>query len=201
RKPRAMRGEGPSMNTPAHLLIGIAACARRDAPGTGRAAALGSLLPDLSLYLMAGVSLFVLQIPAERVFGELYFSSDWQTVFAIDNSFIVWGLVLAAALSLRHTAAIAFATAGLLHLVTDFPLHNDDARPHFWPVSDWVFESPLSYWDSAHNAAAVAPFTLVAVLIASIVLWKRHSDWRLRGCVLLGCAAELWVMRQWLLFF
>ncbi|MEM8792564.1 MAG: cobalamin biosynthesis protein CobQ [Pseudomonadota bacterium] len=150
---------------------------------------------------MAGVSLFVLQIPAERVFGELYFSPGWQTVFAIDNSVVIWGLALSLALWFRSSAAIALATAGLLHLATDFPLHNDDARPHFWPVSSWVYQSPLSYWDSEHHAALVAPFTLVAVLVASFVLCRRYPDWRIRICVLLLCAAEVWVMRQWLLFF
>lgn len=189
------------MNTPAHLLIGVAVCARSGAPRTGRAAAIGSLLPDLSLYLLAGVSLFALQIPAERVFGELYFSPAWQTVFAVDNSFIIWGLALCCAVLFRSAVAIAFTAAGLLHLATDFPLHNDDARPHFWPLSNWIYESPLSYWDSNHHASQVAPFTLVAVLVASIVIWKRYPSWRIRACVLMACAAEVWVLRQWLLFF
>jgi membrane-bound metal-dependent hydrolase YbcI (DUF457 family) len=189
------------MNTPAHLLIGLAVCARKDAPGLSRPAAIGSLMPDLSLYLMAGFSLLVLQIPAERVFGELYFSPAWQTVFSVDNSFLVWGSVLGIVLMVKSPGGIAFATAGLLHLATDFPLHNDDARPHFWPVTNWVFESPLSYWDSDHHAAWVAPLTLTAVLIASVVLWRRHANWRIRAGVLLAGAAEIWIVRQWLLFF
>lgn len=189
------------MNTPAHLLIGLAVFARRDVPRSGRSAALGSLLPDFSLYLLAGVSLFVLQIPAERVFGELYFSREWQAVFAVDNSFVIWTVVLFGALWLRSAAAIAFSGAGLLHLATDFALHNDDARAHFWPVSDWVFESPLSYWDSTHHAAAIAPITALAVLISATLVWRRWPDWRLRLGVLAACAAEIWVVRQWLLFF
>lgn len=190
-----------AMNTPAHLLIGLAICGRQSAPSTTRMAAAGSLLPDLSLYILAGTSLFLLQIPPERVFEELYFSPAWQTVFAIDNSFVIWGLVFAAALSFRNAPGVAFACAGLLHLALDFPLHNDDARRHFWPVSDWVFESPLSYWDSAYHAAWVAPFGLLAVLMAAVVVWRRWSDWRMRVFVLVACAAEIWVVRQWLLFF
>lgn len=189
------------MNTPAHVLVGLAVCARRDVPWSGRSAVFGSLLPDLSLYLLAGVSLFVLQIPAERVFGELYFSPGWQTVFAIDNSFILWGLGLILALWFRSVPAIVFACAGLLHLATDFPLHNDDARQHFWPISDWMFESPLSYWDSDHHASVVAPVTLLAVLISAGVIWRRWTGWGVRILLLLACAAEVWVVRQWLLFF
>jgi len=170
-------------------------------PWSGRAAALGSILPDLSLYLMAGVALVVMKIPAERVFGELYFSRTWQTVFAIDNSFVIWGLILLVALWLRSLPVIALACAGLLHIATDFPLHNDDARRHFWPLSEWVFQSPLSYWDSDHHAAIVAPVGLLAVLISAAVLWRRWPNWRARMGVLAACITELWVVRQWLLFF
>lgn len=170
-------------------------------PWTGRSAAFGSVLPDLSLYLMAGVALIVMQIPAERVFGELYFSPEWQTVFAIDNSVVIWGLILLVALWMRNAPVLALAGAGLLHIATDFPVHNDDARRHFWPLSDWVFQSPLSYWDSDHHAAIVAPIGLLAVLISAGILWMRWPDWRTRLFVLIACLAEVWVVRQWLLFF
>ena len=189
------------MNTPAHILVGVALCARRDVPRSGRWAAFGSVLPDLSLYILAGASLFILQIPAQRVFGELYFSATWQAVFAIDNSFIFWGAALIGALLRNHALVIAFASAGLLHLALDFPLHHEDARRHFWPITDWVYESPLSYWDSAHHADMVAPFGLLIVLISAIVIWRRWQSWPVRIAVLLGCATEVWVVHQWLLFF
>jgi len=189
------------MNTPAHLLVGVALFSRRRLPRTGMMAALGSLLPDASLYVLAGVSLFVLQIPPERVFGELYFSPAWQSVFAVDNSFVIWGAACAVALALRNAPAVAFAAAGLLHIATDFAMHNDDARPHFWPVSDWVFESPVSYWDSAHHAAVLAPFTLLAVVVSAVVIWRRWDNWGVRVAVVIACMMEAWVVRQWLLFF
>ena len=96
---------------------------------------------------------------------------------------------------------MAFGAAGLLHLASDFALHNDDARPHFWPVSDWIFESPVSYWDSAHHAAWVAPFTLLAVLISAVVIWRRWPNWGIRLAVFAACRLEIWVVRQWLVFF
>ena len=189
------------MNTPAHLLLGVAICSRRTARRTGVSAALGSLAPDLSLYVLAGVSLAILQIPADRVFGELYFSPAWQAVFAIDNSFVIWGGGFLAMLALRSLPGIAFTSAGLVHLATDFPLHHDDARPQFWPVSDWVFESPVSYWDSLHHAGWVAPFTVLVVLISAFVIWRRWPNWGIRIAILAACLLELWVVRQWLLFF
>ncbi|RLK10118.1 hypothetical protein [Ruegeria conchae] len=82
------------MNTPAHLLIGAAAFARPAQGAALCAALLGSVLPDLSLYVMASASLYILNIPAQVVFDQLYFSPAWQTVFAVDNSFFVWGTAL-----------------------------------------------------------------------------------------------------------
>jgi len=138
------------VNTPAHLIFGFAAFGRPGAPRVTTAAVMGALLPDLSLYLMAGTALTVLGIPAQRVFDELYFSDAWQTVFAIDNSFVLWGALLGAAVYIGSAVLRALAGAGLLHIATDFALHHDDGRAHVWPFSDWPFESPGSSWDSSH---------------------------------------------------
>ena len=178
------------MNTPAHLLIGVAALGRPDAKGTTLAAFAGALLPDLSLYLMVGWSIWGAGIPAETVFRELYYSDAWQAVFAVDNSFVLWGAALALALWWRRPAAIAFAGAGLLHLALDFPLHTHDARMHFWPVSDWVFESPLSYWDSRAHAGMVAPVAWAMAAGAATVVILRDARWIVRGGAALLLLAE-----------
>ena len=189
------------MNTPAHLLIGAAVFARPAQTHLLLAAFVGALLPDFSLYVMAGVSLFVLGIPPARVFSELYFSDAWQTVFAIDNSFLLWGGLMGVALWRRAPWAVALTGAAVLHLCLDFPLHHDDGRPHFWPISGWVFESPLSYWDRAHGAMWVAPLEAALALACGVVLWLRRIPvWAVATATLL-VMAELWVVRQWLFFF
>lgn len=189
------------MNTPAHLLLGAAAFAR---PARGRilwAAVLGSLLPDLSLYVLAGVSLFLLGIPAHVVFDQLYFSAAWQTVFAIDNSFILWVAALTVGVWQGWKVLTVAASAGLLHLIMDFWLHAGDGRPQFWPISDWVFHSPVSYWDSAHHALWVAPISLVVCAGAYLVLWRRGLAVSAKLFFAALLAAEIWVARQWILFF
>jgi len=188
------------MNTPAHLLLGGALLGRGQR-GLIWAAFAGAMLPDLSLYVMAGVSLSILGIPAQRVFNELYFSDAWQTVFAIDNSFILWSLLLAVAVWKRSGWGMALTGAALLHLALDFPLHHDDGRPHFWPLSDWVFESPFSYWDRGHGAMWIAPLEAFAATLAAVWVWTRRQGWKigiLTGVLLL---AELQVVRSWLWFF
>lgn len=164
-------------------------------------AVIGALLPDLSLYLLAGTALFILRLSPQRVFDELYFSDTWQTMFAIDNSFLVWGAGLALALWWRAPAGIAMAAAGLLHLALDLPLHAGDGRAHFWPLTRWVFDSPVSYWDSTHHAMWVAPVAAALCLTCYTLLWRSGIGlWAKAGFGAL-VAAELWVASQWILHF
>lgn len=189
------------MNTPAHLLIGAAAFGR---PGTLpilTAAFVGALLPDLSLYVMAGTALFILGISPERVFNELYFSDAWQTVFGIDNSFLIWGVLLGIALWRQVPWAVALTGAAILHLCLDIPLHHDDGRAHFWPVTNWVFESPYSYWDTGHGAAWIAPIEAALATAALVALWMRRVALRVMVFAGLLLAAEFWIVRQWLFIF
>ncbi len=163
------------MNTPAHLLVGAAAFGRAGQAKVTFAALLGALMPDLSLYVLAGGSIFLLGVSPQIVFDQYYFSDSWQAIFAVDNSFVIWGLVLGLAIWLKRGWLVAFASAGLLHLALDFPLHHDDARRHFWPVSDWVFESPVSYWDSRHYGNIVGPIEALMCIGLCVILWRRFT--------------------------
>lgn len=169
------------MNTPAHLLLGVAAFGKPEKRGTVPAAFLGAFAPDISLYLMVAVSIWGMGIPAETVFRELYYSDAWQSVFAVDNSFILWGLALGLAVWRRSSVLVALCGAAILHLALDFPLHTHDARQHFWPVTDWVFESPVSYWDNAAHAGVVSPIALSLSAGALVVIWSRSRVLWLRG--------------------
>ena len=189
------------MNTPAHLIIGAAAFGKPDHARVTAAALFGAFAPDLSLYLMGGVALFVLGLSPQVVFEELYFSDAWQQVFAIDNSFVLWGLALALALWQRSVWGVALTGAALLHIALDFPLHAEDARMHFWPLSDWKFISPVSYWDSANGAQVVGVIELALVLgLTAVLLWRyRHWGWRL---AFVGLAAmQALPFLAWYLFF
>lgn len=62
------------MNTPAHMVMGMAAFGRPGAPAVTLAALAGGLVPDLSLYLLAGWEIGVSGTPPEVVFRKRYFS-------------------------------------------------------------------------------------------------------------------------------
>jgi len=174
------------MHTPAHLILGAALFSRSNKKGTFWAALLGGLLPDLSLYVLAGSALFIFQISPNIVFGELYFSRPWQQVFAIDNSVFLWGALLITATWKRNQWWMAFTASALLHLACDFPLHHDDGRAHFWPLTHWVYQSPVSYWDLNHFAHFVIPLEILACAFGVFYLWQRYKNWTYRTiiCVL-----------------
>lgn len=143
----------------------------------------GALIPDLSLYVLTGWHLIVLSTPAEVVFGRLYFSDAWQSIFRIDNSMILWVIALASGALVRSPVLIALCGAALLHLGFDFLLHNDDGRAHFWPMSNWVFQSPVSYWDPDHYGNIAGSIETALALLCCGVLWRRFEGRGMRGLI------------------
>ena len=83
------------------------------------------------------------------------------------------------------------AIAALLHIALDFPLHADDAHRHFWPVSDWRFFSPVSYWDPAHNGLVGGGIETLSLLFATGMLWWRFTGLRWRILFLVLVALQL----------
>lgn len=189
------------MNTPAHLIFGAAAFARPDAPRITLAAIAGAMVPDLSLYLMVGWHLLILETPARVVFNELYFSEAWMNVFRVDNSFILWGLALGVAIWSRKAWAIAFCGAALLHLAFDFPFHHDDGRPQFWPLTMWIYESPLSYWNRDHHGGIIGTIEMITCVVLCGYLWMQFKTLWPRLLILLALAVQLAPVISWIFFF
>ena len=71
--------------------------------------------------------------------------------------------------------AIALCGAALLHLGLDLMFHNDDGRAHFWPLSNRVFQSPVSYWDPDHYGTIVGAIEVAVSLLCCSVLWQRFA--------------------------
>jgi hypothetical protein len=53
-------------------------------------------------------------------------------------------------------------------------MHAGDARPLFWPLSKWRWESPISYWDRDSYAL---PFLLLehGAILALVLAFLRQS--------------------------
>ena len=179
------------MNTPSHMLIGAAIFSRPLVPATLVAALAGGFLPDLPMFAMIFWATLVVGVPEQEVFSTLYFSETWQAVFAVDHGFVVWGGLLGLAVWRRQIILRAFAGAGLLHALADFLTHHDDARRQFWPVSDWVFRSPVSYWDARFYGNVFGLFEVALVVTLAAFLCWRLARWRERLLVLVVAAPVL----------
>ena len=179
------------MNTPAHMIFAAAAFAKPDATRITLAAIVGGLLPDTSLYLMVFWNRVIRKMSFNEIFDEQYFSPYWQQVFAIDNSLILWGGLLVLALFFRLGWFVAFTGSGTMHLMLDLPLHHNDGRAHFWPVSDWIFESPVSYWDPGAYGNIIGPLEGIFCLIFLVMLWRRFAGTLAKLLILAAGALEL----------
>lgn len=179
------------------MILGMAAFGRPGQPRVTLAAVAGGFAPDLSLFVMVGASIYLRGIEPGVVFGQLFYSEAWQRLFAIDNSSILWGVLMAAALWWRRAALTAFAGSALLHLAFDFMLHNGDARQHFWPLSNWVFNSPLSYWDRNYYGNIVGPLELGVALLLCVLMLLRFRTWAMRGLIVALGGAEVLSSHIW----
>ena len=139
------------------------------------------VMPDRKSFLLRMDPALWKELEAWAQQELLYFDNKGR--FRIDNSMILWGIALVIAMMMRSRVAIALCGAAMLHLVLDFGLHHDDGRAHFWPISDWIFQSPVSYWDPAHYGNWVGPIEIVLALAACAWKWRRYTGWRMRSLI------------------
>lgn len=163
------------MNTPTHLMAAAALLARPGDRPLNLAALSGALAPDLSIFVFYGWMKLQGGRSEREIWGEAYWVEPWQMLGAISNSVPLAAGLFVIALWGRALLLRAFALALLIHAALDFPVHADDAHRHFWPVSDWRFQSPVSYWDPAYNGALGVAAETTVLIASGIVVWQRFE--------------------------
>ncbi len=162
------------MNTPTHVIAAAAILARPERPKRNLMILAGALVPDVSIYIMCVWALATGQFN-DTLWSVTYWQEPWQTIGAITNSTPLALLLLGIGVWRKWPLLSVFALALLIHGVLDFPLHADDAHRHFWPVTDWRFESPISYWNREHNGGLGSLLDAAILLIGIFILWHRFS--------------------------
>ena len=160
------------MNTPAHAAINLCLLATRAQPTAQVAVLVGAALPDLPMIGFYFVQKAIIGRPEVEIWGEAYYDATWQAFFDIFNSLplMIIGALLCTWLGYRLLRLMLVSM--MLHVVGDLPLHHDDAHRHFYPFSDWRFESPLSYWDPNHYGHIVSAVELVVAFICLIIVFR-----------------------------
>ncbi len=163
------------MNTPAHAVLNLLVLGRPGQAAATGAVAVGALLPDAPMLFFYAVEK-LRGVPEAVIWSEHYFAQGWQDFFDVFNSFPLIGLgLLAAGLAHRPVLALFFSSM-LLHGLCDLAVHVDDAHRHLWPLSEWRFESPVSYWDPRFYGRTFGMLELALVGMGSVALWWRHPE-------------------------
>ena len=185
------------MMTQTHLLVASGLFARPDHTLRNFAILFGALIPDAAIYVLFGWSK-IQGIPERTVWRELYWQEPWQSWTAAGNSLPIYMALLVIGLVLLRNAAFAWkiglvlafmALAAVTHIAGDLPVHVDDAHRHFWPLSNWKFISPVSYWHPDHHGGTFAIFEVCLGLLLAILLFRRFKTLWVRSVLGLFVAA------------
>ena len=187
------------MTTHSHAILNIALLSKRDKPFLHRYAFIGAVLPDLPLFIFFIIESIVLKTPQRELWDSVYFTETWQNFFDIFNSVPLILILLGIGYYLLNSERITvFAGSLLIHCAFDLLTHHDDGHHHFYPLSDFAFESPISYWDRDHYAGIVAPIERLVILAASIYLFPRLKTRLARWCLII---VNVLFIASYLLFF
>lgn len=129
----------------------------------------GGIVPDLPTYVFFFVNTFILGTSQQLMWDTLYFDSIWTPFITLSHSLLLWPLLLLFAAVTKHALLRLFATSALLHVCIDFFVHHDDAYRHFWPISEWKFYSPLSYYDPQYFGNWVSGID--TLLVIGLLIW------------------------------
>ena len=176
---------------------------QRDAPKRNIAVLAGSLIPDMFIYVAAIWLTVFAGVTHEELWDDIYFQDPMQTWGAIFNSLPLYATLAAIGVVFRQTTlgklTLLFGLAAIIHILTDLPVHADDAHRHFWPVSDWRFYSPVSYWDKNYHAPWVMIVETALVLGSITILWRRFSArWVRLVLGLLGFLMIILMIASWI---
>ncbi|CAN5674881.1 MAG: metal-dependent hydrolase [Actinomycetota bacterium] len=177
------------MDTPLHSFYtwALAKHGVKAGRAAGISGAVGAAFPDIPsfvatayyigpVYLRDGWS----SMDTEEVLDAIYFTGPFGATGSALHSAVPVALLLVSyrLLGLGRRDArrmfLWFLLGWLGHTVVDFLTHVDDGRPLFWPLSDWLWSSPVSYYNSEYYGRE---FSLIsnggAVAVMAFLLVKR----------------------------
>jgi len=167
------------MFTQTHLLVGAAVFARPGNRTVALAGLMGALVPDTDVWAMFIVERLRGATGCE-VFHYRYWETPWTTLQVLLNSIPAYLALIALSLAgllmpgllPRRVALIVlvFAISALLHVGADFLLHHEDARAQWMPFTDWIFRSPVSYWNPRNYGQIFMTFEIgLGLALATLV--------------------------------
>ena len=126
----------------------------------GIAGAVGAAFPDLPAF--AGTAYYVgyafltdgwSSMHSQETLDAIYFTGPFGGTGSALHSAVPVVVLLAFYRVLRlgrrdsRRILLWFLIGWLGHALVDFLTHVDDTRPLFWPITDWTWRSPISYYN------------------------------------------------------
>ncbi len=145
----------------------------------------GGVLPDLPYIVLLGY--YSLQLRVNGLLDLSAWDRAWRhpLVWAL-HSFVpcllVGGLAYVTVRRLWLTWWPLWA-GWLSHVVLDMLTHRSDGYPIFYPLSDYRFPTPVSYWEPAYHGHAfmiVNDSLVLALLVRHFVVRRRTARLALR---------------------
>jgi hypothetical protein len=169
------------MNTPAHIAASLVVWRNEVGWAPASAVTIGAILPDAPMFGFYAYQKLVAGAAESQIWSTEYFRDDWQLFFDLFNSIplAMLGIVICHLLRF-HSGRLLFSSA-LLHLLCDLPVHNDDAHRHFLPMTNWRFDSPVSYWDPSHYGLYFAIGELLFAVIGCAYVGRKGKDFPARA--------------------
>jgi hypothetical protein len=157
------------MITTTHAILNTTLLGSKKHPERNWPIIMGSILPDAPMFLYFFM-LILLRHPLGSGADEFHFRQLWVDWFhsipLAATGFLICCL-------LKYGQGLYFFAAMVLHDLEDLPLHSVIVHRHFLPFSNYVFHSPISYWEPDHHAALVAPIEWLVVILCVAILWRR----------------------------
>jgi hypothetical protein len=197
------RAAAAAVNTPAHAVLNLVLLGATKEPRRAPPVLVGAVLPDLPIVVLYAYER-LRGMSEVWIWRTAYYDPRWQAVIDALHSFPLILAVLGAALLLGWPRLVLICASMMLHAAVDFFLHHDDAHRHFFPLLDWRFSSPVSYWDPRYFGNITAPTEAIGVVAACALIARTTRAPSVR-CVV-GTIAVLYVAylvfawRQWAAF-
>lgn len=154
----------------------IARYSFKASPVATAASALGAVLPDLPAFVAVAYYWDSRNsMPLENLLDVIYFTGPFGRTGILLHSTVLVSLLLVFYWLLgvgkwdKRKILLWFLAGWAGHTLVDFLTHGDDARPLFWPISDWKWKSPVSYYNPLHYGREFFLVEHGAILL--IIIW------------------------------
>ena len=163
------------MNTPAHIIFSLALLGRFNAAKYAVAIAIGAVLPDLFMMFFYAYEK-LMGVPENIIWEQHYYQPFWQNIFDSVNSLPLLIIAIGISFYKKHTVLTLMLSSMVIHCLLDLPVHHEDGHRHFFPISDFRFQSPVSYWNPKHYGNIVSVIELLLFFGGSVYLWRAEQQ-------------------------